>query len=83
MKMGTQGAVAIGVGHLQLVSGNQMETHLLNAIVNHGFFRLGSPSEFCHTCGYGHPISSTVFMHGENTMEIKMLGSQVSSTIIY
>lgn len=55
---GTQGAVAIGAGHLQLVSGNQMETHLLNAIVNHGFFRLGSPSEFCHTCGYGHPIPS-------------------------
>jgi len=27
---GTQGAVAIGAGHLQLVSGNQMETHLLN-----------------------------------------------------
>ena len=52
---GTQGAVAIGVGHLQLVSGNQMETHLLNAIVNHGFFRLGSPSEFCR---YGHPIPS-------------------------
>ena len=68
MKKGTQGAVAIGVGHLQLVSGNQMQTHLLNAIVNHGFFRLGSPSEFC---GYGHPIPSICNTLVECTEEIQ------------
>ena len=51
-------SAAIGVRNLQFVSGNQLETHLLNASVKHGFFRLGSPSKFCHTCGYGHALPS-------------------------